>query len=464
MNVTETHAEGLNRTFTVVVPADTIDQQMSTRLSELAGAVRLPGFRPGKVPLSLVKKRYGPQVMGEVLEQTVRETSQAALSERGLRSAGRPKIEIDEFAEGKDLKYTLAIELMPEIEPIDFSGLSLERLTVAVDDAQVEAELKRIAERNRGSQPLAEPRPAKSDDLVMIDFVGRIDGKEFEGGAANDYELGLGSKSFVPGFEDQLIGAASGESRAVTIQFPAEYAAKDLAGKTAVFQVTVKEIRELGPLKLDDELAKSVGADNLDGLKRMLRERLERHYQQMARMRLKRKLLDVLAEKHDFPVPAGMVGAEYDSIVEQVTRGTDSAAAAESAVQASPGDAGTPPAEPAAPAAPQLSDTEQADFRQIAQRRVRLGLLLSEVGRRNNIQVSEEEMRRALAQAASRNAGREREVIEFYQNHPDAMAALRAPLYEEKVVDFILEMAQVSERSVAIDELMKEEEAAEPAA
>jgi trigger factor len=450
MNVTETHSEGLSRTFKVTVPATTIDEHMSNRLSELAGAVRLPGFRPGKVPLSLVKKRYGPQVMGEVLEQTVRETSAAALSERGLRSAGRPKIEISEFAEGKDLEYTLAVELLPEIEPIDFSGLSLERLTAAVNDDQVESELKRIAERNRGSQPLAAPRPAKDSDLVKIDFVGRIDGKEFEGGAAQDHELGLGSKSFVPGFEDQLIGASAGESRTVTIDFPADYAAKDLAGKTAQFEVTVKEIREQGPIKIDDELAKSVGADDLEGLKRMLRERLERHYQQMARMRLKRKLLDELADKHSFPVPPGMVSAEYDSIVQQVTRG-----GAEPEPDPMPAEGGE--ARPKAADA-NLSDEDKAEFRRIAERRVRLGLLLSEVGRRNNIQVSEEEMRRALGQAAARNPGREREVIEFYQGNPDAMAALRAPLYEEKVVDFILEIAQVSDRSVSVDDLLKDEE------
>ena len=456
MNVTETHAEGLSRTFKVVVPAGTIDQHMSTRLSELAGAVRLPGFRPGKVPLSLVKKRYGPQVMGEVLEQTVRETSQAALSERGLRSAGRPKIEIAEFAEGKDLEYTLAVELLPEIEPMDFSGLSLERLTAAVDDEQVETELKRIAERSRGSQPLAAPRPAQDGDLVKIDFVGRIDGKEFQGGAAQDYELTLGSKSFVPGFEDQLIGASAGETRTVTIEFPAEYAAKDLAGKSAQFEVTVKEIREPAPLKLDDELAKSLGADDLDSLRRMVRERIERHYQQVARMRLKRKLLDELADKHSFPVPEGMVTAEFDSIVEQVTRGAER----EPAAAEGEGDGEAKPADPAQ----SLSEEDKTEFRRIAERRVRLGLLLSEVGRRNNIEVSEEEMRRALGQAASRTPGREREVIEFYQNHPDAMAALRAPLYEEKVVDFILEIAQVSDRSVSIDDLLKEEEAAEAGA
>jgi trigger factor len=449
MNVTETHSEGLTRTFKVIVPATTIDQHMSTRLSELAGAVRLPGFRPGKVPMSLVKKRYGPQVMGEVLEQTVRESSAAALSERGLRSAGRPKIEISEFAEGKDLEYTLAVELLPEIEPMDFSGLNLERLTASVTDEQVEGELKRIAERNRGSQPLASPRPAQESDLVKIDFVGRIDGKEFEGGAAKDHELGLGSKSFVPGFEDQLIGASAGETRTVTIDFPADYAAKDLAGKTAQFEVTVKEIREQGPIKIDDELAKSVGADDLDGLKRMLRERLDRHYQQTARMRLKRKLLDELAEKHSFPVPPGMVAAEFDSIVGQVTRGA--------AAEPQPGAGDGAEAKPADPAA-NLSEEDKAEFRRIAERRVRLGLLLSEVGRRNNIQVSEEEMRRALGQAAARNPGREREVIEFYQSNPDAMAALRAPLYEEKVVDFILEMAQVSDRSVSVDDLLKEDD------
>ncbi len=427
------------------------------------------------MPLSLVKKRYGPQVMGEVLEQTVRETSQAALSERGLRSAGRPKIEIGSFAEGKDLEYTLAVELLPEIEPMDFSGLSLERLTVAVDDSQVEAELNRVAERNRGSQPLATPRPAQEGDLIKIDFVGRLDGKEFEGGAANDYELALGSKSFVPGFEDQLVGASVGDSRAVTIQFPADYAAKDLAGKTAVFDVKVKEIREQGPLKLDDELAKSVGAETLDGLRRMVREQMERRYGQMARMRLKRKLLDELADKHSFPVPDGMVTAELESIVQQVTRGTDSQqppAAGEAGTDgASPSEADPSAANPSAvvaepspPPASTLSEEENADFRRIAERRVRLGLLLSEVGRRNNIQVSEEEMRRALGQAASRHPGREREVIEFYQSNPDVMASLRAPLYEEKVVDFILEIAQVSERSVPLDVLVKEEEAAEAGA
>jgi trigger factor len=451
MQVTETLVEGLTRKFSVVVPATKVEADINTRLTELAQAVRLPGFRPGKVPLALVRKRYGDSIKGEVLDQTVRETSQQAVTERGLRPAGQPKVEIKEFEEGRDLKYELSLEIMPEFAPMDFSTLKLDRMKVLIGDSDVEEDLKRLARRFRTSKPVDPARPAAKGDIVVVDFVGRIDGQEFDGGKAEDHELELGSGSFIGNFEDQLLGAGKGDKREVTVTFPTDYLAVDLAGKTAVFAVVVKEVRIPDPLQIDDELAKKVGLDSFDALKRAARERLERQSNALARSSVKRKLLDLLAENHTFQVPPGLVQSEYDAIVARVT--------AANSPGAPPADQAAAPAEPSDS---KISDKDKAEFRSIAERRVRLGLLLSEVGRRNNIQVTEDEMKRALVGEANRYPGKEREVVDFYQKNPAAVANLRAPIYEDKVVDFILELAQVAEKPISAAELMRQQLVEEP--
>ena len=430
MNVTETFSEGLTRTFKIVVPASEVDEQVTRKLTELAGTVRLPGFRPGKVPLELVRKRYGQSVMGEVLDETVRLSSANAVNDKGLKTAGSPKIEVKSFDQGKDLEYELTVDLMPEIVPADFSTISLERLKAEVSDKDVEDDLMRLARRMREVQPVNPPRAAEKGDVVAVDFEGKIDGKVFEGGSGTDVPLELGSETFIPGFEDQLLGANAGDTREVKVTFPADYVFTDVAGKAAVFSVTVKEVRSGAPAAVDDALAKKVGLDSVDALRKAGRERLERQHAQVSRSKLKRKLLDALAEKHSFPAPKNLLESEYNNILQQVAQNGGNK-------------------EP--------TDAEKEEYKGIAERRVRLGLLLSEIGRRNNILVGEEELRRALAAEASRYPGREREVIEFYQKTPEALVQLRAPIYEDKVIDFILEVAKVTDRTVSAAELIRDE-------
>ena len=437
MQVTETLAEGLKREFKVIVPAADIEKKMSERLARMAASARLPGFRPGKVPTSLLKKRYGSSVMGEVLEQAVSDSSAETLRSRGLRPAMQPKVSIAKFAEGEDLEYTIALELLPEIEPVDFSALELERLAVEVPDSEIEEALKGLAARQRRSQPIAEPRQAQSGDILVIDFVGRLGETEFEGGSAQDYHLELGGGSFIPGFEDQLLGAMPGEERTVTVTFPAEYGNKDLAGKEANFTVKVKEIREPVETPIDDELAKAVGLGNLDELRRQVSEQIQSQYKNLARVRLKRALLDALAERHRFAVPAGMVESEFEEIWRQLEADRKEG-------QLDPEDAA------------KSEEELRRDYMAIAERRVRLGLLLSEVGRANNIQVTAEELNRAVLDEARRFPGRERQVFEFYQKNPDMVARLRAPIYEDKIIDFILELAKLTERKVSPQELNEE--------
>jgi trigger factor len=440
MQVTQTNEEGLKREFKVVVSANDIKTKMDSRLQEIGQTVRLPGFRPGKVPMPILKKRYGPAVMGEVLERAVSDSSNQAMMERGLRPALQPKIEVKSFAENADLEYTLAVEVLPDIQPANFAEMQLERMKVDVPDAEIDKALNRIAEQHERSEKITEERPSQSGDIVLIDFVGSVDGKEFQGGSATDFRLKLGSGQFIPGFEDQLTGVKSGEQRTINVTFPEAYANKELAGKPASFAVRVKEIHKPVAAELNDELATQMGLDDLETLRKAVRDQLGRDYARIVRARLKRQLLDKLADAHQFAVPQGMVDLEFDAIWKNVEEERKQG----------------PLSDPAL--ANKSEDELKAEFRRIAERRVRLGLLLSEVGRLNNIQVSQEEVNRALVEQARRFPGQERQVIEYYRNNADALAQLRAPLFEDKVIDFITEMAKVAERPTTIEELMKEPE------
>jgi trigger factor len=437
MQITETNAEGLKREFTVIVASNDIEQKMQDRLSEIGRTIRLPGFRPGKVPMPVLRKRYGASVMGEVLEKAVSDSSAQAMRQHNLRPALQPKIEIVSFKEGTDLEYKMAIELLPEIKPVDFSELHLERLRPEIPEAEVDKAVQRIAEPNR--KITAVDRPAASGDVVVIDFIGKVDGKEFPGGSAQGHSLELGSGRFIPGFEDQLIGAKAGEHREVRVTFPADYGSEELVGKPAEFAVEVKEVREKQALAIDDDMAKEMGFDALDGLRKAVREQLERDYGGLARQRLKRALLDQLAARHDFPVPPGMVDLEFEAIWKQFQE------AREQNKDEVKEEAGKP------------DDELKSEYRAIAERRVRLGLLLSEVGRANAITVNQDEVNRALGEEARRHRGYERQVVEFYRNNPQALANLRAPIFEDKVVDFITEMATVVDKAVPIEDLLKPE-------
>jgi len=444
MQVTETLSEGLKREFKVTVPADAMEGRLANRLTEIGQNLQMPGFRPGKAPMTLLRKTYGRSVLGEVLEQTVNETTTQALEQQELTPAMQPKIEITKFDEGSDLEFTLSVELMPEIEPIDFAGVKLDRLSVELDDDQVEERVKQLAEQYKAHEDAADGQAAQDGDTLVIDFVGRIDGEPFEGGSAEEFSLELGSGSFIPGFEDQLLGAKKDETRTVKVDFPEDYGVDELKGKAAEFEVTVKGVKIPLPTAIDDSLAEKLGLENLDALKQAVREQTEREFGEVTRARLKRGLLDVLADQHSFEVPPGMVDMEFEQIWEQVTRDLERQ-------EKTVADLDKP------------EDEAKAEYRGIAERRVRLGLLLSEVGRRNNLEVSQDEVNRAIAEQASRFPGQERQVFEFYQNNPEMRAQLQAPLMEDKVVDFIVEMADVSDRKVSVDELMRDPDEEEEA-
>ncbi|MGE5767849.1 MAG: trigger factor, partial [Bacteroidota bacterium] len=396
MQVTEVSSDGLKRDFKVVIEAKEINQKVENRLRELSARVKIPGFRPGKAPIKLLKQRYGPSVMGEVLERAVTDSSAQALNERGLRPAVQPKIEIDSFEDGKDLQYSMAIELLPEIKPMDFATLELERVKIQVPEAEVEEALERLAASRKDSKPLETPRPAQSGDIVVIDFKGTVHGEALPGMAGEGHHLELGSNAFIAGFEDQLVGAELGEARTVNITFPEGYGNEKLSGQPAVFECTVKEIRETVPAKLDDELAKAVGAEDLADLREKVKERLAQDYEGFARMRMKREILDQLAEAHDFEVPQGMVDLEFDAIWHQVEHDREHG-------RVDPDDEGKD------------DDAVKAEYRTIAERRVRLGLLLSEVGRLNQIEVTQDEVNKALFQEAQRHPGQEKQVVDYYR-------------------------------------------------
>jgi trigger factor len=437
MQVTELSAQGLLREYKIVVPAATLADKVNTRLTELAKTAQLPGFRPGKVPTALLKKQFGPALYGEALEQSIQDGATKLLEDRGLKPALQPKVDIKQVGEDKDLEFEVRVEVLPEIAKIDFPSIEVERLKVAVDDQAVNDALGRIAQANREQKPVDPPRPAEKGDILKVDFVGTMDGKEFPGGSVTDYSVEIGSGGLIPGFEDQLIGLNVGESRDVKVTFPTDYGAKELAGKDASFKVDCKEIRALGDQPVDDSLAKKTGFETLENMRKEVSQRIEQDYAQLSRGIVKRKLLDKLSDVAKFDVPQGLVDAEFDSIWKQYE---DMKKRAETA-------GNTPSTED--------EEKAKAEYRGIAERRVRLGLLLADIGRANNIQVSNDEIGRAIVREAQRFPGQEQKVFEFYTKNAEMRDSLRAPIYEDKTIDFILELAKVTDRSISADELVK---------
>jgi trigger factor len=479
MQVTETSADGLKREFTITVPAGDLENEITRRLDELGRQVRLPGFRPGKVPMQILRKRFGLSVRGEVLQSTLQASSAEAISERNLRPALPPKVDILSADEGSDLEYKMAVELLPEIPEPSFADLGVERLVVEVPDEDVDRAIERIAEQQRKSEVVE--RPAELGDILLVDVEGRVGDEQIPGAGGKDRQIVLGAGSSIPGFEEQLLGTTAGEHRTVHVTFPEDSAVADLAGKEAVFAVDVKEVRQRAPIAIDDELGKAVGLENLAELRQELRQQIQRDYDAASRLRLKRSLLDKLAEAHDFPVPPGMVELEFDNIWRQyqAQREAPPDAAAADAPPAAIGEAGantevsgedsagvaaSASGEAGAEAVPTAAgpggaggnddEATQAEFRKIAERRVRLGLLLAEVGRRNNITVTPDEVNQAITREARRHPGYERQVLDFYRQNPGAIDNLRAPIFEDKVIDFIVELAKIGERKIAPQELL----------
>ncbi|MEK9755371.1 MAG: trigger factor, partial [Rhodospirillaceae bacterium] len=438
MQITETKSEGLSREYTINLPAAEIEEKVTHKLMEIQRTAQLPGFRPGKVPVPVLRKRFGQAVLGEVLERAVGDSSQQALSEKGVRPAMQPEIEITSFEDGADLEYKMSVETLPEIELADLSSIKLERLTPEADGDAVDEALANIAKSHQTTEAISGNRKSKSGDIVVIDFVGSVDGTEFPGGKDEVYQLELGSGSFFPGFEDQLIGVNAGAETDINVTFPESYGAAELAGKDAVFKVTVKEIREATPAAIDDELAKKAGMENLDKLKDAIAEEQAREYTGVARMRVKRLLLDQLFESHDFEVPGRMVDQEFETILEQFQQQQKDGEAANDG---------------------KSEDENKDELREIAVRRVRLGLLVAEIGRQNEFQIGQDDVNRAIMEEARRYPGQEQQVMDFYKQNPQALENVTAPLYEEKVVDFILELADVTDKKVSVADFLKTLEA-----
>lgn len=453
MQVTETLSEGLKHEFKISVPASDLDAKAGAKLVDLKDKVRINGFRPGKVPVTHLKKVYGRSVMAETIDQTIRDANTQLFSERGFRLATEPKItmpseqaEVEELLSGKtDLTYTVAIEVVPSIALADFKSFQVEKPVAEVSDADVDEAIKRIADSNRSYAAKGEGAKAESGDRVTISFKGTINGEAFEGGTGEGIQVAIGSNTFIPGFEEQLIGTGAGETRTLKVSFPKNYMNDKLAGQPAEFETTATLIEAPQDIAIDDEFAKSLGLESLDKLKEAARERLVAEYAGATRQRVKRALLDRLDEAHRFEAPPSLVDEEFNLMWNSVKAEMDSAGKTFA-------DEDT------------TEEAAREEYRKIADRRVRLGLVLSEIGEKNKITVTDDEVGRAVIERARQMPGREKEVWDFYRNNAQALAQLRAPIYEDKVVDFILELANVTEKKVSREDLYKDDEADKTAA
>jgi trigger factor len=445
MQIVEKSGEGLSRVFGVTVPVSDLNAALDARIAEITPTLNIKGFRPGKVPPGHVRRLYGKALMSEVVEKTLNETTQKVLDENKLRPAADPDLkpegDMAAVIEGKaDLAYEIAVDVMPDFEPADISKLSLTRPIYEPTDKEVDEALGELAKQNRTYEPrTGKTVKAKDGDMVVIDFLGKLDGTPFEGGAAEDAELVLGSGQFIPGFEEQLVGAKPGDEVEVKVTFPEEYQAANLAGQAAVFEVKVKEIKAPVDAPADDALATRLGIDSLEKLRELLKGNLEREYAGASRFKLKRALLDQLDSKHDFPLPPKMVEAEFNAIWQQVEQDKESGALPEEDKKKS-------------------DEKLREEYRKIAERRVRLGLVLAEIGRANNVQVTDQELGEAMRQEAMKYGPQAQQVFDLFRQNPNAQAQLRAPIFEDKVVDLIVEKAKVKDTKVSKDELMKDDD------
>jgi len=443
MQITETVNQDLRREYRIVVPQGDLDLKLVGRIEEMKPRMHLKGFRPGKAPTSHLKKTFGKQMMGEIVEQTVSESSQQAIKDNNLKPAFPPRVdlasELAQVVDGKsDLEFTVKVDLMPDFAVTDVAKLKVEKLVAEVTDAEIDQAVMTLAERSRSYSARAEGEAAEKDDVVTIDFVGSVDGEEFAGGKAEGFNLTLGSGQLIPGFEDQLIGAKAGEARDLKVTFPTDYPDAKLASKDAVFATTVKEIKKPDPIEVNDDLAKKLGMESLGTLRDRMREQLKLDFARASRLHLKRRVLDALDEAHSFSLPPTMVEGEFDGIWR--------------AVQAELEREGKKPEDEG-----KTEEELKKEYHDIAERRVRLGLVLAKLGEQNGITIAPDEINRAIAARARQTAMQarmqgqqidEQQIFQFYANNPQAQAEIRAPIFEDKVVDFIAELAQVSEKTV----------------
>jgi trigger factor len=431
----ETQNEGLKRAFMLTIPAKDIEARVDQEVKRIAPQVRMPGFRPGKVPPNLIKKMHGDALQRDALNGAVQDGVQQLLSEQNVRPALQPQVELDDqYEPGKDAEVFVSLEALPDVPPAQIDGLKLERLSVEPDARAVDEQVGQLASQNKRWEDAPKKHAAQMGDLVVIDFAGKVAGKPFDGGTGEDMSVELGSGRLIPGFEDQLVGVKAGDSREVKVTFPDDYPAENLKGKQATFDVAVKVVKTAGETRVDDEFAKSLGLNDLEQLKGLIRGQMEQELNGLTRTHMKRQLLDVLAERHGFVVPDSMVEAEFQNILSQLRH--------EASHEADP------------QAALAEIETEADDYRRIAERRVRLGLLLSEIGAANGIEVNEQEMRNLIGQAAAQYQGQDRErFLQLVQQEPMFAAQLRAPLYEDKVVDFLFSKADITDRKATREQL-----------
>ena len=444
MQIKELKAEGLSHTYAITVPKEDLATKLEAKIKEMQPQVSLKGFRPGKVPVSHIRKMFGQSIMKDVVEETVNETTQQAINDNKIRPAGQPQVDLrangEDVTKGEaDLEYQLTVESIPEFEPVDPEKLKFTRLTHEADEKELEEEVAKLGEGQKSYKKKAKTAKAKKGDAVLIDFVGTVDGEAFDGGAMEGHQLVLGSGTFIPGFEDQLVGVKAGDELDVKVTFPDPYQAADLAGKDAVFATKVIEVQGETDAKIDDEFAQKFGLADLEALKAAVSDQYKSQLEMQSRMKLKRAILDELDKKHKFDLPPQMVEAEFSNIWTQVQ---------------SEKEAGQLDEDDAKKTDKQL----EKDYRKIAERRVRLGLVLAEMGQKQEIQISNEELQQSMIAEARQYPGQEQQVIEFYQKNPQAIAQLRAPIYEEKVVDLIIEKAKVTDKKVTKDVLFEEDE------
>jgi trigger factor len=431
----ETQNEGLKRAFMLTIPAEDIEARVDTEVKRIAPQVRMPGFRPGKVPPNLIRKMHGEALQRDALNGAVQDGVQQLLTEKNVRPALQPQVELDDqYEPGKDAEVHVSLEALPDVPPAQIEDLKLERLTVEPDESAVDGQVQQLASQSKRWEDAPTKHAAATGDLVVIDFEGEVDGKPFDGGKGEDMQAEIGTGRLIPGFEEQLVGAKAGDTREVKVTFPEDYPAQNLKGKDATFAVTVKAVKTSGENKVDDEFAKSLGLNDLEQLQGLIRGQVEQELNGLTRTHMKRQLLDQLAARHDFEVPQSMVDAEYDNILGQLRH--------EASHEADPKKA--------------LAEieAEAGEYRKIAERRVRLGLLLSEIGAANGVDVTDQETQRLIMQAASQYQGKDREnFVRYIQQEPMAAAQLRAPLYEDKVVDFLFARAKVTDRKATRAEL-----------
>lgn len=445
MQVTEKAAEGLSRTFEIVIPSKDLQARLDAKIMEIRPQVRLKGFRPGKVPAAHIKKVFGESILGDLLnDELLPQSIDSTLKERSIEPASQPRIEIKSdpkaLVSGSDFEFKIELDIMPSFEAPDPKSLKITRPVAEVEDAQIDEALAELAKESRAfEEKKGKNAKAEDGDAVLVDFVGKMDGEVFEGGSAQDARVVIGDGAFIPGFEEQLKGAKKGDEIELKVTFPKDYQAQNLAGKEAVFETTVKAVEAPAESKIDDELAKRFGLESLDALKDGLKQRFEREHAAQSRMRAKRSLLDSLDTDKEFDLPASMVDAEFENIWREVSHAIEHGHLDDEDKDKS-------------------EDELKAEYRTIAERRVRLGLVLAKIGQKSGVQVTQEEIARAINQEAQRYPGQEQQVVEFYTKNPNAVAQVRAPIYEEKVVDYVLELATVTDAPVSREALFSDED------